>query len=558
MAGQSLTGPEYVQAANEAYAARQAALAAGTSTPPPPPPPPTDVTATGSGGPSFTPENIRDVQAAMGPSTGSPPPAPGNIQGVQAGLNGGTENVLPVQTIVARPPPVPEDTSTDGAVYAPGSDRDGRTPLYARHSGAGGVFAQYIQGATPKYARNNGHGRETGMRDTMARMFVRVDADEWDIFLRSIGDPRVVTLVKTLAGDPGAPRLEGRSVIDTGYMDFFLESAQHSLQEAMQVTPTVGGDYVGFAFGQAPPVWSYQGKLLNTVQDDQASNMLRLYLEVLRATRLAQRQKAVTLKYGSFLVSGAMTNYQEVHQSQNENVVAFSFQLLVKRVRFVNTTKWWTPTQVNGVFAADPYDVPYDGRPRQERAATTTTAATSPMTMSASDGHVTVTSALAPEGTPPEADARTAQAPITAPPPTTPTQPDPTPEQAAASQAALAARPEPAAPAPVPAPPSAPVAQSRRTSGRSPAPSQLPGARAPAPQSVAFDATRVPGTTFLGGTTTVLAHRPSVFDRPEASTSGVQPDQDVRPVFGNTVSRNGMRVTVLPSTRPDPLAHLFE
>jgi hypothetical protein len=513
------------------------------------------VAPTGTGGVSFTPGRITDAQTDIGQDGGTETVLPPQtIVGVQRSLfetpDGGTENILPAQTITAGVAPVRERVSSDSAVYAPGSDRAG-SALYSEGSGAGGVFAQYLQGATQKYARNDGHERETGMRDTMARMFVRVDADEWDTFLRSIGDPHVAGTVKRLAGDPGAPRTEGRSISDTGYMDFFLESAQHTLQEAMQVTPTVGGEYVGFAFGQAPPVWSYQGKLLNTVQDDQASNMMRLYLEVLRATRLAQRQKAVTLKYGSFLVSGAMMNYQEVHQSQNEGVVSFNFQLLVKRIRFVNTTRWWTPTQVNGPFAADPYDVPYDGRPRVERSVSVTTAATSPMTMTASDGHATVTDALAPGGTPPEADARTTQAPIAAPPPTTPTQPDPTPAQVEASRAVFANLAEAVPPPPTPATPRSPVASSRRTSGRAPAPSQLTNT---APSTSVFTPAGRPPVTG----TTVLAQRPAVFGgRPEATTTGVTADQDIRPPFGGAVGR-GARVTVLPSTQPNPFAHLFE
>lgn len=238
------------------------------------------------------------------------------------------------------------------AAFAPGSDVD--TAFQYPEGGAGGVFARVFQGATPKYALNAGRRGDTQHRATMARMFVDVPNGQRSLFMGSIADRQVrANLAPQLTGigvTPGAQgqRVRSPTIADTGYVDFILTSAQQSLQEKVQVTETLSDNYVAFFFGQSAPLWSYQGFLINSVQDDQVSNMYRLYLSILRGTQLARRNLTVSLKYDSFVVLGAMTNIQTVLNAQNELLVPFSFQLLVKRIFFTNTTANWRPTSVEG------------------------------------------------------------------------------------------------------------------------------------------------------------------------------------------------------------------
>lgn len=259
-------------------------------------------------------------------------------------------------------------------VYAPGTDatpRGDAVSTYRPRNGAGGIHASYLPGSTPKYAVNAGR-REVQERNTQARMFIRVDRDEYDLFRASIGDDQVrERLVDRLAGDPTNPRRVGETIIDTGYMDFQLTDVQMGFQEKFQVSQTLADNYVAYFFGQDAPLWTYSGILLNTVQDDQHSNFVRLYLHVLRGTKLAQRQKIVSLRYDSFVVAGALTNFQSRLASQGpggERALQFSFQYLVKRLYITNYTAGWVPTRPAGRFAADPLAVAYDGRPRAESA----------------------------------------------------------------------------------------------------------------------------------------------------------------------------------------------
>jgi hypothetical protein len=82
-----------------------------------------------------------------------------------------------------------------------------------------------------------------------------------------------------------------------GYLDFLIQQVQMPLQEKVQVTETLSDNYVAYAFGQSPPMWQFQGALINTVQDDQASNMFRLYTQILRATQMARRQRVFKLVF---------------------------------------------------------------------------------------------------------------------------------------------------------------------------------------------------------------------------------------------------------------------
>ncbi len=227
----------------------------------------------------------------------------------------------------------------------------------------GGIHSAVLKATTPKYARNEGHLSNTYTDlDSMARIYVRVDAPELTLFLNSIHSEQVRRVAqRALAGDlsPSAP---------TGYVDFLLTGVSQPLSEMVQVSSSLSDNYAAFFFGQAPPTWSYNGMLINSKQDDQASNFQRLYLEILRGTQLARRQKLVSIRYDSVVVTGAMMNLVTNLEASNELAVPFSFNLLVKRIHYSNVTHNWNPSQAGSPFVTDPLFVPYDGRPRSDTA----------------------------------------------------------------------------------------------------------------------------------------------------------------------------------------------
>ena len=246
-------------------------------------------------------------------------------------------------------------------VFAPGSDNttsDTPNPGYVASNGAGGQFARFIKGSTPKYAVNHGP-REEQMANTMARMFVRVDQGEYTLFKNSIADGHVQNIINRLAGDPQAPSTRAAGSSNTGYMDFLLRQVNHSFSEKVQCMETLSDNYVVYYFGQSAPVWAYQGSFINSVQDDQASNFVRLYLEVLRGTQLARRQKVVTLRYDSFTVAGTIESIQWSLESSNELICPFTFTFRVKRLYVTNFTAGWIPMRPLGPIG-DPNAIAFD------------------------------------------------------------------------------------------------------------------------------------------------------------------------------------------------------
>lgn len=187
-----------------------------------------------------------------------------------------------------------------------------------------GVFALHPL-ATPKYAKNVGL-RDAEFRDTLARLYISL-ADSGDAvrdaYLRSLpGDEATQSLAKVLLG--------ANSQGGTGFIDFFLTSANESFQEITQIDKVLGDDYVAFFYGQQPPVFQYQGVLLNSMQDDQRSGFAKAYQQMLRGTQLARRGALARLRYDSVIVSGVLTATTQQLNADNEMAVPFSFSFLVK------------------------------------------------------------------------------------------------------------------------------------------------------------------------------------------------------------------------------------
>jgi hypothetical protein len=182
-----------------------------------------------------------------------------------------------------------------------------------------GVFAQY-PGATKKYIQNNGP-RDAEYRETMARMFIQMTANERTLFLQSV-PPETRPLAQVLCGV--ATGASG----GTGFIDFLLTQANEAFAEKFQVVETLSDNFVIYVFGQSAPTFSYAGVLLNTWQDDQRVWMTRLYQDVLRGTQLARRRKLLRLRYDSVIVSGVMLNLNMSIVADQEDRVPFSFNFI--------------------------------------------------------------------------------------------------------------------------------------------------------------------------------------------------------------------------------------
>lgn len=189
-----------------------------------------------------------------------------------------------------------------------------------------GVFGEY-PGATPKYALND--GQQTDFREQLARMFIQVK--NYKNFIDSFKDDASKKIAEVIGGTVAADGLTNAKE-GNGYIDFLLQAVQQSYQEKHQVVETLADDHVAYFFGQAAPMFNFSGTLINTKQDDQAMNMLRLYREMGRGSKLAQRNTLISIRYDGLIASGAMMNLTWNLSAEMETAVPFSFSLLVKQV----------------------------------------------------------------------------------------------------------------------------------------------------------------------------------------------------------------------------------
>ena len=195
-----------------------------------------------------------------------------------------------------------------------------------RPTDALGVFAAQPF-MSPKYARHRPN-RNHEYEDTMARMFIKVAPDLYEKFLASLDDADTRQIATVLAGDDNT---QGGH----GYIDFLLQSANHGFEEKFQITETLSDSYVAFFFGHAPPIFQYQGILLNTYQDDWTMRMFRIFRDLGRGTQLAKRNLVLRLKYDSMIVTGAMTNFNWSLTAGQQTANSFAFNLLVKSIHVI-------------------------------------------------------------------------------------------------------------------------------------------------------------------------------------------------------------------------------
>ena len=255
---------------------------------------------------------------------------------------------------------------------------------------ANGARSQYNPGqqgvfglnplATPKYAQNKGP-RDAEFRNTLARLYISLadmGTSQIEAYLGSLPpDDATQSLAKVLLG--------ANSKGGTGYVDFFLTSANEAFQEIMQVDKVMADDYVAFFYGTQPPQFQYSGMLLNSLQDDQRGSFARAYQTMLRGTQMARRQTLARLRYDSVIVSGVLIAQQQTLNADNEMAVPFSFTFLVKEYVVITNLPFAKLTSAAYVkLAADAAITALQATPASGSAQVNTTMVTPPLPAGAS------------------------------------------------------------------------------------------------------------------------------------------------------------------------------
>lgn len=217
-----------------------------------------------------------------------------------------------------------------------------------------GVMSEFPS-STPKWLGKKGQA-QVDFRDTMARMFILLDAKERERFLASVdnshrgagmsdqGESQILASVLAGRGKDGGK----------GYIDFLLQQVDHQFQEKSQIVETLADNYVIYYFGAAAVPFTYSGTVFNTFEDDQAINMLRIYRDMVRGTQLARRRKLLRLRYNGMIVAGSVMNLQLGLSADPETSMSFSFQLMPKSIQLLPNPDFGV-TQVHDKVGVDPF-----------------------------------------------------------------------------------------------------------------------------------------------------------------------------------------------------------
>jgi hypothetical protein len=112
------------------------------------------------------------------------------------------------------------------------------------------------------------------------------------------------------------------------YANFLISGVQESRQEKYQLMETFGVPYI-FFFGERPRVYQYSGVLLNSLDFQWRNEFWANYDEVLRGTRLVDRNARVVLTIDDVVVEGYILQASATEDSQTKELVQFNFQLFV-------------------------------------------------------------------------------------------------------------------------------------------------------------------------------------------------------------------------------------
>ena len=192
-----------------------------------------------------------------------------------------------------------------------------------------GVFATH-PGVTPKY---DSRGLNAGGAESMARLFVPFPTKEaYDKYISSAPE-EAKKILKVLSG---VPAYQSGGAGGLGYVDFFLNNVTESFTEKISVSEVISDNYVAYFFGERAPTLTGSGALLNTRQDDWANAFNIVYHYGVRGTSLANKGAYAILRYGTKLAYGAMTSLTQTLVADNQNIVSFNFQFLIKRLLVIH------------------------------------------------------------------------------------------------------------------------------------------------------------------------------------------------------------------------------
>lgn len=169
--------------------------------------------------------------------------------------------------------------------------------------------------------------------DTYATLRVMND-DGTSISLVDAGSNRIAsdTDDKMQTGSTQSAARGGRS---NNYTNFIIQGVQDVREEKMQIMETFGDSYL-FFFGERPRLLQVSGLLFNTLDFNWRTEFWINYENILRGTKLVQRNARIYLHWDDVIVEGYMLGATARDDAEMPYHVPFQFTLFVTNHTYVS------------------------------------------------------------------------------------------------------------------------------------------------------------------------------------------------------------------------------
>lgn len=126
---------------------------------------------------------------------------------------------------------------------------------------------------------------------------------------------------------------------NNGYTDFLLTNISYGFNERMQLHQLFGDHVAAFAFGASPVVLSIQGMLIDDIDNGWFPRFVIAYQDYLRATQLGRNFELLQLIVPNAIFTGVITNVQFQQNADNDVLIPFSMQFLVRAYQYLPKTQ---------------------------------------------------------------------------------------------------------------------------------------------------------------------------------------------------------------------------
>lgn len=114
--------------------------------------------------------------------------------------------------------------------------------------------------------------------------------------------------------------------MSTEYSNFILQSVQEQRVEKQQIVETFGEDYI-FFFGERPRIYTFNAILLNTRNFNWKSEWWKNYEDILRGTRLLERNARMYIYFDDIVMEGYMLQAQAMATVEDPYKLPLQFQV---------------------------------------------------------------------------------------------------------------------------------------------------------------------------------------------------------------------------------------